>query len=76
MKKVEDVTASATGVATAFGIDNPARTWKVVGMAVTRRVDPGAFAVNPRIPFCVADDVVAVVDQDVTPDPGFHQGPQ
>lgn len=43
-------------------------------MAVTRRVDPAAFAVNPRIPFCVADDVVTVVDEDVTPGPGFHRG--
>lgn len=73
VKKVEDVAESATGVATALGVDNPTRTWEVIGMAVTRRVDPAAFAVNPRIPFCVADDVVVVVDQDATPGPGFHE---
>jgi hypothetical protein len=76
VERVEDVRASATDVASAFGINNPVRIWEVIGMAVTRRVDPGAFAVNPRIPFCIADDVVAVVDQDVMPDPGFHHGPQ
>jgi hypothetical protein len=73
LRKVADVSASASDVAAALKVDEPRRTWEVVGMAVTRRVDPGAFAVNPRIPFCVADDVVQVVDRDATPGPGFHE---
>lgn len=73
LKKVGDVSASASGVAVAFEVDNPARTWQVVGLAVTRHVDPGAFATDPRISFCVADNVVAVVDQDSTPIAGFNE---
>lgn len=75
LRKVADVAASANDVAAALKVDNPERTWKVVGMAVTRRVDPGAFAVDPRIPFCVADNVVQIVDQDAMPGPGFHEAP-
>lgn len=75
LRKVADVLASASEVAAALKVDNPGRKWEVVGMAVARRVDPGAFAVNPRIPFCVADDVIQVIDQDASPEPGFHEAP-
>jgi hypothetical protein len=39
---------------------------------VTRHLEPAAFAVNLKVPFCVLDDVVKVVDQDPLPDPGLH----
>lgn len=56
------------------GRDRPEREWTVVPLVVTRRVDPAAFAVNPRLSFCVADDVIDIVDRDQLPGPGFHEG--
>lgn len=75
LAKGHDVAVSASSVAAALKIRDPDRDWVVVPLAVTRRVDPAAFAVTPRIPFCVSDDVVALVDRDELPGPGFHQAP-
>lgn len=55
------------------GIDLSA-SGRVVPLVVTRRVDPAAFAVNSRLSFCVADDVIDIVDRDQLPGPGFHEG--
>jgi hypothetical protein len=73
LAKADDVAASAPSVAAALNIFDSDRTWVVVPLAVTRRVDPAAFAVTPRIPF--SDDVVQVVDRDDLPGPGFHEAP-
>jgi hypothetical protein len=75
LNKVADVAASAQAVANALGVDHPHRTWDVVGLVVTRRVDPAAFAVDAKVPFCIAADVVHVVDRDDVPTAGYQQAP-
>lgn len=75
LAKVRDVAASASSLAGALKIVDPDREWVVLPLVVTRRVDPAAFAVMPRIPFCVSDDVVALVDRDEVPAPGFYEAP-
>jgi hypothetical protein len=72
LTKVADVAASAGSVAEALGIKNPHRTWEVVGLVVTRRVDPAAFAIDAKVPFCIAADVAHVVDRDEVPAAGVH----
>lgn len=72
-RKTREVEASASTLAAALAVPEPERDWTVVPLVVTRRVDPAAFAVNPRLSFCVADDVVDIVGRDQLPCPGFHE---
>jgi hypothetical protein len=39
---------------------------------VTRHLEPAASAVEPKVEFCVLDDVTEVVDQDELAGPGMH----
>lgn len=41
---------------------------------VTRRLEPAAFAVEPKVAFCVLDDIADVVDRDELAGPGMHLG--
>ena len=76
LTKVAEVEASAHGIADALGVANPSRTWETIPLVVTRRVHPAAFAVDPRVAFCVINDVVQVVDHDGAVEPGFQQPAQ
>lgn len=72
LRKVADIEASATSVAAALGAPDSDRSWIVRGLMVTRHLEPAAFAVEPKVPFCVLDDVADVVDQDDLAGPGMH----
>ena len=74
LRKVTDIEASTAAVATALGAPDPDRPWEVRGLMVTRHLEPAAFAVEPKVAFCVADDVADVVDQDDLAGPGIHLG--
>lgn len=74
LRKVEDIEASATFVAAALGSPDPDRLWVVRGLMVTRHLEPAAFAVEPKVAFCVLDDVADVVDQADLAGPGMHLG--
>lgn len=72
LRKVRDIADCAGSVAAALRVPDPSRTWAVTGLMVTSHLEPGAFAVHPKVPFCVLDDLVEVVDQDQLPGPGLH----
>ncbi len=72
LRKVGDVDASAASIATALGATEPARQWEVHGLMVTRHLEPAAFAIDPRVAFCIVDDLAAVVDDDRLAGPGIH----
>jgi hypothetical protein len=74
LRKVADVQASAASVAAALGASDSARSWTVTGLMVTRHLEPAAFAVEPKVPFCVLDDVAEIVDRDELAGPGMHLG--
>jgi hypothetical protein len=74
LRKVQDIASSATSVAAALGSPDPDRSWAVRGLMVTRHLEPAAFAVEPKVAFCVLDDVADVVDQDDLAGPGMHLG--
>ena len=71
LAKTEAVRNSTASLAQALGVDNPERSWDVVPLFVTRFPTPAAFAVNPRVPFCLLDDAVRVTTLDALPPPGF-----
>jgi len=75
LRKVNDITCCAASVAAALCVPDSGRTWVIAGLMVTRHLEPAAFAVNPRVPFCVLEDIVEVVDQDELPGPGLHSFP-
>ncbi|WP_103355608.1 hypothetical protein [Amycolatopsis sp. CA-128772] len=72
LAKVADVEVSAASVTAALRVSDPERAWTVLGLMVTRHVEPAAFTVSQRIPYCLLSDVLAVVDQDELPGPGLH----
>jgi hypothetical protein len=72
LRKVADIAACASSVAAALGVSDPSRCWVVAGLMVTRHLEPAALAVAPKVPFCVIDDVMAVVNNDALPAPGLH----
>ena len=72
LRKVSDITDCAASVAAALKVPTPSRSWVVTGLMVTRHLEPAAFAANPKVPFCVLDDIAKVVDQDQLPGPGLH----
>lgn len=74
LRKVADIEASATSVADALGAPDAARSWTVRGLMVTRHLEPAAFAVEPKVAFCVLDDVAEVIGQDELAGPGMHLG--
>ncbi len=39
---------------------------------VTRHLEPAAFAIEPKVAFCVLDEFAEVMDQDEFPGPGIH----
>ena len=70
-KKVEEVQNCATALAQALSVERPSGIWQVVGLMVTRRPTPAAFAVEARVPFCVFEDLTQVVQLDDLPSSGF-----
>ena len=74
LRKVEDIASSATSTAAALGEPDADRSWIVRGLMVTRHLEPAAFSVDPKVAFCVLDDVAYVVDQDDLAGPGMHLG--
>jgi hypothetical protein len=72
LAKVGDIEASAPSLASTLNLPNPSREWTVMGLMATRHLEPAAFAVNPRVAFCVIADVLGVVCQDQLPTPGLH----
>jgi hypothetical protein len=72
LRKVADIEASAASVTDALRSPDPTRSWTVRGLMVTRHLEPAAFAIEPKVAFCVLDDVAEVVDQDEFPGPGIH----
>lgn len=70
--KVSDISSNATSIAEALKIPDPSRSWEVVGLMLTRHPEPAAFVAEPQVPFCTIDNLVAVVDHDAAPAPGFH----
>lgn len=72
LRKVADVEACAASVAAALRSPEAAGSWTVRGLMVTRHLEPAAFAVEPKVAFCVLDDVADIVDQDELPGPGMH----
>jgi hypothetical protein len=73
LQKVDDISSSASQIAAKLGVPNPTRSWVTHGLMVTRHVEPAAFSVNPRVLFCVLEDVVDVVGQDNEPGIGFYE---
>jgi hypothetical protein len=67
LAKVTDIKESAGSVANALGVTDPDRQWTVFGLMVTRHVEPAALTVDAKVPYCVLEDVLAVVMQDATP---------
>jgi hypothetical protein len=70
-KKTAAVAADAAAVAAALGAATAAGPWEVVGMMVTRRVEPAAFHTSPQVAFCLSRDVAAIVSDGSTPSAGF-----
>lgn len=61
-------------MAAALEAPDPNRSWVVRGLMVTRHVEPAAFAVAPKVAFCVLDSVADVVDNNELSGPGMHAG--
>lgn len=65
--KVVDIEQNASGLARSLEVAEPARSWEVIGLVVTRHPDPAAFTVSARASFCTVEDLLSVVDQDASP---------
>lgn len=52
LRKTEDVERNASRLAEALSVQEPDREWDTRSLMVTRGVNPAAFAVNSRVPFC------------------------
>ncbi len=72
LRKVDDIEASAASVAAALDAHDPDRSWEVQGLIVTRHLEPAAFAAEPKVAFCVLDDIADVIDQDDLAGPRIH----
>lgn len=72
-KKTAAVAADAAAVAATLGAPTAAGPWDVVGMMVTRRIEPAAFHTAPQVPFCLSRDVAAIVSDGSTPEAGYVQ---
>jgi hypothetical protein len=72
LSKTEDIRACAPTLAAALNVPDPNRIWNVVGLMATCHPEPAAFTVNPKVPFCLIDDILPIVDQDRTPENGFQ----
>jgi hypothetical protein len=70
---VHDISACAPSVASKLKITDPSRDWNVIGLLVTRHVEPAAFTVNPSVSFCTLDEIADVVDSDEAPNPGWSK---
>lgn len=73
LQKVHDISTCAPSVATKLEVDDPSRDWNVIGVLVTRHVEPAAFTLTPRVPFCTVQAVADVVDNDEVPNPGWAE---
>lgn len=74
LDKVRDIEQSAGEVAAALNVPNPKRQWQVIGLMVTRRPEPGAVAVEAKVPFCVIGDLSQAVDRETPPTSGMFTG--
>lgn len=73
LKKVDEISAAASSIATKLDLPDPTRRWSTHGLIVTRHVEPGAFSQDARVPFCTLEDLVQAIDQDDAPEAGFYQ---
>lgn len=72
LTKVRDISGCTTSLATALKLPDPGRNWVVSGLMATRHLEPAAFTVNQRVPFCIIADVLEVVTRDDLPGPGLN----
>jgi hypothetical protein len=70
LRCAREVQANAAAAARLVGAPDPDRTWRVVPLMVTRRVEPAAFAESPAIPFVVVEDLAATIQHHEDPLPG------
>ncbi len=70
--KVGVLEANASAVAQAHRLPDPDRPWSVLGLMVTRRPVPAAFAVDARVAFCLIDDLADVVHSSALPHNGMN----
>lgn len=72
LAKVSDIEESASSLATALKVPESDRQWVVLGLMVTRHLEPAALTVDAKVPYCILADVLEVVTQDTAPGPGLH----
>src|SRR5207248_2656751 len=72
LAKVADIRDSAASIAATLTIPNPDRAWTVTGLMTTRHLEPAAFTIDAKVPYCVLSDVLEVVTQNELPGPGLH----
>ncbi|WP_409463463.1 hypothetical protein [Amycolatopsis sp. GA6-003] len=71
LAKVADIEYSCETLAAALGIHDPRREWTVLGLMVTRHLEPAALATDAKTPYCLLSDVATVVTHSDIPKPGF-----
>lgn len=71
LQKVDDISNNKDAVAQALGVRTATTEWTVDGLMVTRRVEPAAFVSNPRVRYCVLNDLVSLLSRDHLPPFGF-----
>jgi hypothetical protein len=72
LAKANAVSGNPAAAANACGIQNQ-KTWHVIPLMVTRRIEPTAFLDNPQVAFTVLEDLPAVLRAEPDPAPGQVQ---
>jgi len=68
--KLNQIRAYASECANAHKIPDPDREWTTVGLMVTRRIEPAAFSIPPRVAFCEISNLAQVVSSSTLPGEG------
>jgi hypothetical protein len=71
---VELIQAGASSVAAAMGATEPHRSWEVIGLMATRRIEPAAYMREPRVLFCTSRAIADTIDSDVVPTARYALG--
>jgi hypothetical protein len=72
LNKASAISRNPAAAAKACGIQQP-RTWRVIPLIVTRRVEAAAFVENPRVAFTVLEDLPTVLTTPSDTAPGHVQ---
>lgn len=67
LRNTRDIAADPTGWARLLGAPDPDRSWRILPLIITRRVEPAAFTSDPAVTYVVLEDLAALLQDDHEP---------